>query len=498
MYNTDRTYPSAGSPLDGGDINSNATQVPRPWFTAPVLTEGAAASTLSVSGGSREIIAICEKFQLSFAGTSRLGLYNSSPGNMPSAQLIMEQVTTSTVRALAVANTAVNMVTNNTGIIGVLTTTAEPVIVGNQTDTFRELVNALRTQPIHNGLICSATENFTGVINPKRRFFSSTPPPQIGVYIISGIPFVAFADDSTGWHYSLTPWNGSGPLGPPAFQSTPGYPPVGLNSSWVPSSFVDKGVVVWQFVHLGYHFPNDRDRALGVMPAFVCGLMIELQTSFSKFIEGISASFTNGTRIFLFEKISGLLVTSDNASAIAEGDIRFSASSTADLTISSLTSALLQRSIPDGSGDFVTHSILDVPTMTLSGFVAQGRSKLFLVRARLISDFEANWVAVVAIPYEGFFGVVDQLRMRTIIIAAVLGAVGLGLTLLLSYFTLTKLDFSVLEKKTLDGKNRSKITEITALQDTFITMVRAFAVYLKVNRAMTTGKYTTQDSQLNV
>ncbi|KAI8807225.1 hypothetical protein BJ742DRAFT_338355 [Cladochytrium replicatum] len=424
------------------------------------------------------------------------------------AQLIMEQVITSTIGVLAVSDAALNIVLRNPDIVRALTTTEVPVIMRNRTDAFREVVNAMRTQPIHNGVFCGATENFTGVINPNRKFFTNTPPPQIGVYKITGITMVAFMDDSIGWKYAFTPWNDNGPPGPPILTILPFAPPTNYSSSWEATSYMDvQGTLLWQFTHLGYYYPNDHDRTLGVIPSFGCAISIEVQTSFSKFIEALSSTFANGTRIFLFEKDSGLLVTADNAAAIADGNSRFVANSTTDLTISSLVSAM-QQSAQQSSQFETQSSSLERTTMTLYGIDSQGSSALYLVRAHLLTEFGTNWIAVVAIPYKGIFGVVDQLHFRAIVIATVLSAAGLTVTVLLACFTvrpliylsratrkLTKLDFSVLEKKTMDG--RSRITEINVLQETFITMVRAFAVFLKMNRAITTGKFTHQSSTVN-
>ncbi|KAI8807226.1 hypothetical protein BJ742DRAFT_740016 [Cladochytrium replicatum] len=340
-------------------------------------------------------------------------------------KIIMEQVTASTVKRCYSRYDLI----------------VQPGFTGNQTDAFRELVNALRAQPVQNGLICSATENVT--------VLSSTPPPQIGVYDIVGDTSVVFVDDTTGWKYNVTIWDSYGP-GPSRLQPISRSPLTKFNASWDAT----------------YYLPTQS-----------------------------SGSSSTSSTIIPRSKI----------------DFQFQANTTTDSTISSLVVAMQQYSNTNGTDGFVSPTIFDSPTMMLYGYVA-GSLELFLVRADLLSVMEANWVAVVAIPYDGFFGTVDLVRVRTIISAAVLGVVRLTLTLFLSYFTvrpltalsrvtrktikmitrLTKFDFSLLEGETVDGWSR--ITEINVVQDTFMTMVRAFAVYLKINRAIATGKFTIKDS----
>ncbi|KAI8804672.1 hypothetical protein BJ742DRAFT_904864 [Cladochytrium replicatum] len=473
------------------------------------------------------LLGICVPVWLLFTLTGNDSISSIGEQNL---MLIMEQVSTQTAKVLAVAVAAHSMVFNNADIMRALSTKQNPVIMSNQTDALEELLHALNTQQIHNGVVCQATENYTGrscskhyfsnsklnwdtgVIDPNRKYYSNTPPPFLGIYkVMPDTPFALIMDDTTGWKLRMTPWNGQGPLG--NFSIDGVATAVAMNvPPWTAYSVLDAidGHIIWAFGYTDYHFRTEQDRALGVIPSYYCNIIIEVQTSFSRFIEALSGTFTNGTRIFLFEQMSGLMVTADNASAIAGPKDRFQANGTADITIATLVTALQQRFPSTNSAQFISRAAFDGPTMRVYASVVNQGSVLFLVRVHLMTDFGTNWVAVIAIPYDGFFGATAAARVRALIIGSVLGAVGLSVTILLSYFTvrplailskaireLTKFDFSMLEKKSMD--RRSMIKEINELQDTFMVMVRAFAATLKVNRALTTGKYqSTVDSKSHI
>ncbi|KAJ3185806.1 hypothetical protein HDU85_001174 [Gaertneriomyces sp. JEL0708] len=235
----------------------------------------------------------------------------------------------------------------------------------------------------------------------------------------------------------------------------------------------------------------DPDKAL-----YACGFSFNVEQALTPLMKTLRP--TTNSKIFLMERATGYLIASDTPGstyetldALLNQYKRFQPHQSTDAETAAVGTAL--RDYFDG------YSNIPSSTTEITRFEQKINSKKWIINLESVAADPSEWILVVAMPRADFFGNVDKTRKTSVGIAAGIGVLGAVLSAILSFIVLrplarlahsmkqlTKFDFSSLEGGALDA--RSHILEIRKLQQTFSTMVNAFAAGIRKNKALVGGQ----------
>ncbi|KAI8800869.1 hypothetical protein BJ742DRAFT_779928 [Cladochytrium replicatum] len=476
----------------------------RSWQGVPLIAPLTAVFILTILG-------ICLPLGLVLSLTSSQSVSEISARSL---LLIDSHVRTSVREIMGITFATAMLLTKDTKLRKVLRSNFDKLI--DEVDSLHLLVNAQLMSPYTTTLSCVSSPNVTGTLNLQAL---NADPPNVTLVGAYSIP--AFLDRSTNKsivYYNFTA-DGSAL---DKVQFAVGLPgsnlsqyddyralvtkPYNTEPFWYSVYFPIQGAdgenrLPWLYVVTSPVFASSTDAAAGAMPLYSCAVALEVQEGFSKGIAGVRATISNGTRIGVFERKTGIFVTADRGSTVAQGPEKYTATSTTDVTMSSIMKALMQAAPDDKSGPaFLPESLRNGTLTTVPGTDADGTTHDYIVQLSPMKEYHADLMILVAIPYNDIFGNIVSAQRKGVIVSVVVGIFGTLLVIVLSFLTvrpltilgkamteLTNFDFSILSTKKEELERGSIIKEINQLQRTFMIMVHAFAGAIKRNQSLVKG-----------
>ncbi|KAJ3327575.1 hypothetical protein HDU76_011512 [Blyttiomyces sp. JEL0837] len=212
----------------------------------------------------------------------------------------------------------------------------------------------------------------------------------------------------------------------------------------------------------------------------------------------LSIKVTENTHVFLMDANTGILLSD----SVPHSTFMYANVSDPSVPVIPLTPSTTNDTVTRDLGEYLKNKFggnySSIPNMnrTVSMESTIGGTK-WIINYRYLSRPD-NWLVVVGIPRSDFFSKTDSAQEKATILAAVLAAAGVAVTVFFAWAAmrplqtlikamekLTKMDFSALEGDILN--ERSFMLELRQLQTTFAMMCKAFASGIRKNKTLVTG-----------
>ncbi|KAJ3316461.1 hypothetical protein HDU76_001778 [Blyttiomyces sp. JEL0837] len=232
--------------------------------------------------------------------------------------------------------------------------------------------------------------------------------------------------------------------------------------------------------------------------SYACEVGFDSASALSPLLESIKV--TTNTHVFLMDSVTGILLANSvpgtcykvsNFSDPSLPTIAFTPDTTNDTNARDIGMYL--------KGKYGNYSLIPNLNQTVSMETKIGSTR-WIINYRYL-DTPNTYIVVIGIPRSDFFNNVDNAQQKALILACVLAAVGVIVTVVCAWFAmrplhtltlamekLTKMDFTALEGDILT--DRSFMIEVRRLQVTFALMCKAFASGIRKNKALVSNAST--------